>query len=159
MKLDSSRAAIGSALLLAATTHAANTGSPFYGDPPDDRHPWAVHDRNRPQPKRVEPGPDDAGKGKAPADAIILFDGTAESLLSKWESDNQQGTPTKWVVKDGAMECTPGSGSHLLTRKRDFAGSEEMRRAVLGLAERGGEGMEEACRKCNCPCSPPARRR
>ena len=27
----------------------------FYGDPPDQTHPWAIHDNNRPQPPRVEP--------------------------------------------------------------------------------------------------------
>ena len=27
----------------------------FYGDPPDNTHPWAIHDNNRPQPPRVEP--------------------------------------------------------------------------------------------------------
>ncbi len=110
MKLDLSCAVMVAALLLTPTAHAANTGSPFYGDPPDDRHPWAVHDRNRPQPQRVEPLAYEAQKSRAPADAIILFDGTAESLAAKWESDNDQGTPTKWVVKEGAMECTPGSG-------------------------------------------------
>jgi hypothetical protein len=42
---------------LALTAHGApNTGTPFSGDAPDKHHPWAVHDRNRPQPPRVEPG-------------------------------------------------------------------------------------------------------
>jgi hypothetical protein len=45
--------------------------------------------------------------GKPPSDAIILFDGTD---LSKWEADEGNGVPTKWVVKDGAMECVPKSG-------------------------------------------------
>jgi hypothetical protein len=43
--------------------------------------------------------------GKAPSDAVVLFDG---SDLSKWVAMN--GEPTQWVVKDGAMECVPGSG-------------------------------------------------
>ena len=30
--------------------------------------------------------------------------------LSKWEADEGTGVPTKWVVKDGAMECVPKSG-------------------------------------------------
>jgi hypothetical protein len=38
---------------------------------------------------------------------VILFDGTD---LSKWEADAGEGVPTKWVIKDGAMECVPGSG-------------------------------------------------
>lgn len=42
-----------------------------------------------------------------PADAVVLFDGTD---LSKWEADQGTGVPTKWVAKNGAMECVPGSG-------------------------------------------------
>jgi hypothetical protein len=85
----------------------------FYGDPPDATHPWGVHDRNRPQPKRVEPGSySTADKpGKPPSDAIVLFDGTPASL-AKWESDPKEGPagPTKWIVNDGALECVPKSG-------------------------------------------------
>jgi hypothetical protein len=102
-------------LLLATTGHgAASTGTPFYGDPPDQHHPWAIHDRNRPQPKRVEPGTFSAATqpGKPPSDAIVLFDGTPASL-EKWEADTKPGepnAPTKWIVSDGAMECVPKSG-------------------------------------------------
>lgn len=86
-------------------------GPAFYGEPPDQTHPWAIHDRNRPQPTRVEPAtPSTQDKpGKPPSDAVVLFDGTAESL-TKWESDAAEGGPTKWIVKDGAMECVPRSG-------------------------------------------------
>jgi hypothetical protein len=88
---------------------AANVGSPFYGDAPDEHHPWAVHDRNRPQPKLVTPGTfsSQAQPGQPPSDAIVLFDGTD---LAKWEADDGVGVPTKWVVRNGAMECVPGSG-------------------------------------------------
>jgi hypothetical protein len=55
----------------------------------------------------VDPGvpstPDKAGK--APSDAVVLFDG---SDLSAWSA--MDGQPTKWVNHDGAMECVPGSG-------------------------------------------------
>jgi hypothetical protein len=37
-------------------TTAALAEGGFYGDPPDATHPWAIHDMNRPQPVRVEPG-------------------------------------------------------------------------------------------------------
>ena len=50
-------------LLISAAQAMASTGSPFYGDPPDERHPWCIHDWNRPQPARVEPGP---AKPRAP---------------------------------------------------------------------------------------------
>jgi hypothetical protein len=93
----------------ASAGYCASTGSPFYGDAPDEHHPWAVHDWNRPQPKLVTPGTFSTPEqpGKPPSDAIVLFDGTD---LSKWEADQGEGVPTKWVIRDGAMECVPGSG-------------------------------------------------
>jgi hypothetical protein len=95
---------------------AANVGSPFYGDAPDEHHPWAVHDRNRPQPKLVTPGTFSSQDqpGQPPSDAIVLFNGTD---LSKWEADEGEGVPTKWVVRNGAMECVPGSG-YIRTREK-----------------------------------------
>ena len=109
MRVRLALAAIGAVLAVASAGYAASTGSPFYGDAPDDHHPWAVHDQNRPQPKVVTSGTfsTPAQPGKPPSDAIILFGGTD---LSKWEADKNEGGPTKWVIKDGAMECTPGSG-------------------------------------------------
>lgn len=83
----------------------------FYGDPPDATHPWAVHDMNRPQPPLVTPGTFSTPQqpGKPPSDAVVLFDGT-EAALAKWEADKSPAEPTRWVVKDGAMQCVPGSG-------------------------------------------------
>lgn len=43
--------------------------------------------------------------GKAPSDAVVLFDG---KNLSQWVG--MDGSPTKWIVKDGYMECVKGSG-------------------------------------------------
>ena len=94
---------------IASVGYSANVGSPFYGDAPDEHHPWAVHDQNRPQPKLVTPGNFSSQEqpGKPPSDAIVLFDGTD---VSKWEADKDGNVPTKWIVKNGAMECVPGSG-------------------------------------------------
>jgi len=94
-------------LSLARASNAASVGSPFYGDAPDEHHPWAIHDRNRPQPKIVTPGTFSSSEqpGKPPSDAVILFDGQD---LSKWVADD--GTPTKWIANGGAMECVPKSG-------------------------------------------------
>ena len=103
--------------LLAGTSGAAPewNGPAFYGDPPDATHPWSIHDRNRPQPRRVEPGNASTHEkpGRPPSDAIVLFDGTAESL-AQWEADTLPGEPsqpTTWRVHDGALECVPRSGS------------------------------------------------
>lgn len=65
------------------------------------------HDRLRPQPAVVDPGQFSTQDqvGKAPSDAVVLFDGKD---LSQWVA--MDGTPTKWVVKNDAMECVPGSG-------------------------------------------------
>src|ERR1035437_6344569 len=109
MKLSFAITTVSTVLSFSASVYAANTGSPFYGDAPDDHHPWAVHDHNRPQPKLVTPGTFSSQEqpGKPPSDAIVLFGGTD---LSKWEADEGEGVPTKWIVKDGAMECVPKSG-------------------------------------------------
>src|SRR5213593_4674651 len=86
----------------------ASSGMAFYGDPPDEHHPWAVHDPNRPQPKIVKPGTFSSPEqpGQPPSDAIVLFDGTD---LSKWESA-KDGSSAKWLVKDGVMQVLPSSG-------------------------------------------------
>src|SRR5512132_1296582 len=103
MKHYSALATICVLMSLAAASYAASAGPRFYGDAPDDHHPWAVHDGNRPQPKVVTPGsfstPEQAGK--PPSDAVVLFDGTD---LSKWES-TKDGSAPKWAVRDGYMEC------------------------------------------------------
>ena len=97
--------------LFSAVPVPLSTGPAFYGDPPDEIHPWGIHDRNRPQPPRVLPGTPSLPNqpGRPPADAIVLFDGSDVSL-GNWQSDGKEGGPTKWVVRDGALECVPKSG-------------------------------------------------
>lgn len=80
------------------------------GDRPDFRHAWAVHDVNRPNPPVVT-----VPEGGIPSDAIVLFDGTQESVDRHWRGTG--GAPTKWIVKDGAFVSTPGSGSAFTTEK------------------------------------------
>jgi hypothetical protein len=72
----------------------------LYGDTPDALHAWAVHDMNRPVPKKITAEP-----GQPPSDAIVLFDGTS---LDNWEST--KGEPTKWRLVDGALESVKGAG-------------------------------------------------
>ena len=81
----------------------------FFGDPPDYHHPWAVHDRHRPQPEVVTPA---ANIGDAPSDAIVLFDGTKSSFRGNWRHSVELDRRKKdWVVKDGCMLVVPGAGS------------------------------------------------
>jgi len=100
------------AALVLSFTSAVLADGAFYGDPPDATHPWGIHDPNRPQPPLVTPGTFSSAEqpGKPPSDAIVLFDGTAESLAKNWEADKNPAEPTKWVIKDGAMQCVPGAG-------------------------------------------------
>lgn len=68
---------------------------------------WSQHDWSRPRPPVVDPGTASTAErpGKAPSDAVVLFDGTR---VDAWVG--MDGSPPKWVVKDGALECVRGSG-------------------------------------------------
>ena len=74
---------------------------------------YAVHDGKRPQPAVVDPGlaSTRAKPGRAPSDAIVLFDGTN---LSKWTDKN--GGPARWKLGAGYFEVVPGTGQ-LYTRE------------------------------------------
>ena len=62
---------------------------------------WAVHDESRPKPKVIQPGTPSTPEqpGKAPSDALVLFDGKD---LSHWEATGG-GEPT-WKVASGYLE-------------------------------------------------------
>lgn len=76
---------------------------------------WKAGDMSRPRPAVVDPGtastPDKPGR--APSDAVILFDGKD---LSQWEQDGvgenkgKRVAPT-WKVENGYMETVPKSGA------------------------------------------------
>lgn len=68
---------------------------------------WLGHDRERPLPPVVNPGTASSQEqpGVPPSDAVVLFDGKDNA---QWVA--MDGSPTKWIVKDGALECVPGSG-------------------------------------------------
>jgi hypothetical protein len=76
---------------------------------------WLVHDVNRPAPPVITPGTESTQTepGRAPSDAIVLFDGTS---LSGWTSS--KGGPAGWLVRDGYMEAVKDSGS--IKTKRVF---------------------------------------
>ena len=70
------------------------------------KQPWSsykVHDMDRPTPPIITPGTASTPEkpGKAPSDAIVLFDGTD---LSKWQAQGG-GEPT-FTLKDGEMLST-----------------------------------------------------
>src|SRR5438067_537643 len=68
---------------------------------------WLDHDRARPLPAVVGPATSSTQEkpGKPPSDATVLFDGKD---LSQWAG--MDGSPTKWISRDGYMECVKGSG-------------------------------------------------
>ena len=67
---------------------------------------WPQHDRTRPAPKVVDPGPAAAEPARPPADALVLFDGTD---LSKWRSQKDAG-PARWKVEKGYFEVVKDTG-------------------------------------------------
>ena len=78
---------------------------------------WRVHDASRPNPPEVTPGSESSPErpGRAPSDAIVLFDGKD---FSKW------GTPAggqlqepKWKLENGYTEVVPKSGG-IVTREK-----------------------------------------
>ena len=64
---------------------------------------WHVHDMDRPQPVKVDPG---ASNADAPSDATVLFDG---SDLDCWVS--AKGGAVPWTLGDGYVEVVPGTAN------------------------------------------------
>jgi hypothetical protein len=64
---------------------------------------WEVHDRTRPHPPVIQPGTPSTQEqaGKAPSDALILFDGKD---LSHWQAEGGGGE-APWKVESGYMEA------------------------------------------------------
>lgn len=93
---------------LFAPAHAGEEKKVGYRDTPmlpDGK--WHVHDSERPQPKAVTPGTESsqAAPGKAPSDAIVLFDGAD---LSRWQT--AKGGPAGWKVENGYAQVN-GTGN------------------------------------------------
>ncbi len=65
---------------------------------------WKQHDITRPRPEVATP-PASMLPVPAPADAMVLFDGTD---LSNWEATD--GSATRWEVEDSAMVSVAGAG-------------------------------------------------
>ena len=113
-----------------AAAAAAVSAEPS-GDRPDERHAWSVHDVNRPDPVKIT-----ADEGKVPSDAIVLFDGTSESVAKNW--CDTKGGPTKWKMEDGKFVCVPSSGA-ACTREK-FADCQVHLEWMSPLNDSGGYG-------------------
>src|SRR5690348_550349 len=68
---------------------------------------WKIHDPNRPLPLVIDPGTASTQEatGRAPSDAVVLFDG---KNLSKWAAAD--GGLAKWKVENGYFEVVPKTG-------------------------------------------------
>jgi hypothetical protein len=89
--------------LLAADLVKAKDGSGVYGYKHTPKLPWCewlVHDPDRPNPKRVDPGPASANAyPQPPSDAVVLFDGKD---LSKWNAG------AGWKAENGLLIAGDG---------------------------------------------------
>jgi hypothetical protein len=93
-----------SGIVWAADLVHAKDGSGVYGYKDTPKLPWCqwlVHDPDRPNPKKVDPGK--AGPpAPVPADAIVLFDGQDMSL---WQP------AANWKVAEGCLIAGDGAGA------------------------------------------------
>jgi hypothetical protein len=73
---------------------------------------WKIHDLERPLPPVVDSGTPSTqdSPGRAPSDAIVLFDGKD---LSRWA--HKDGSAAKWKVENGYAEVVPKTG-YIYTR-------------------------------------------
>ena len=102
-------ALLASLVAMVALPAAAQEKPGFKDTPmlPDGK--WRVHDADRPAPVAVAPA---AISGGAPADAIVLFDGTSTDA---WRAERGA-----WPVANGAMTVPPrvaGAESNLVSRQ------------------------------------------
>ena len=85
----------------------------LYGDTPNAKHAWAVHDLNRPNPVKVTPAD---VPGQPPSDAIVLFDGSQKSFEENW--CDSKGNKTRWKFVNGTLESVRSAGN--ICSRREF---------------------------------------
>ena len=68
---------------------------------------WKIHDPARPLPAVIDAGTASTqdSPGRAPSDAVVLFDGKD---LSRWS--HKDGSPAKWKVENGYFEVVQKTG-------------------------------------------------
>ena len=129
--------ALGALLVLISLTSSAFAQGVGYEDTPViPGTKWRVHDKARPNPKVIEPGPFAALQ--RPADAIVLFDGTD---LKAWTGRKNKAS---WKIENGYMEVN-GTGE-IATREHfedcqlhlEFATPSEVKGSSQG---RGNSGL------------------
>ncbi len=96
---------IGAGLLVLAALGAVAGTAPEARGQVDTR--WKIHDMSRPVPPVVTPGTPSTQEqpGRAPSDAVVLFDGKD---LSKWK--HKDGSAAKWKVENGYAQVVPKTG-------------------------------------------------
>ena len=97
----------------AAVPAFAAPDAKVFGDTPNAKHAWSVHDRNRPNPVKIS-----AEAGCIPSDAIVLFDGSRESFEKNW--CDKEGKPSKWKLgSEGDFYSVPGwkNGGNIYSRQ------------------------------------------
>jgi hypothetical protein len=80
---------------------------------------WRIHDTTRPRPRVITPGTESSQQrpGRAPADAMVLFDGKdLSNWLSLARDTGELGEP-KWKIENGYMEVLQGAGN-LITKEK-----------------------------------------
>ena len=99
---------------------------------------YKVHDMTRPAPTEIDPGTASTQNeaGRAPSDAIVLFDGKD---LSQWS--DAKGQPSQWKVEHGYVEVTPHNGD--MVTKQAFGDMQlhlEFREPTPAVGESQGRG-------------------
>jgi hypothetical protein len=95
---------MASILLMSVGSGLCDDGLGYTDTPRLPNSPWRVHDRNRPQPPIVEPGPNVGQQPQSPpSDAVVLFDGND---LSGWEGGDAKGIEDGCIniLKTGQMQ-------------------------------------------------------
>jgi hypothetical protein len=97
---------------------------------------WKIHDMDRPASAAVSPGSASTNEaaGKAPSDAVTLFDGKD---LSQWTQ--KDGSAPKWKVENGYFEVVPKTGE---LRTKEAFGDCQLHIEFLEPSPAKGEGQD-----------------